>query len=68
MRELTDIELDEVAGGIGSIAVGSVNATGGNTVVVGVQANATSLAGGGVGKTNVAAGTDGVWIGNVRLS
>jgi len=64
LRELTDIELDAVAGGsIGVIAIGTFTSTT-NSAVVGVQANAGSIAGGGMGNTNVAAGNDGAWIGN----
>ena len=64
MRELTDIELNEVAGGaIGVIAIGTFTSTT-NSAIVGVSANAASMAGGGIGNANVAAGNDGVWIGN----
>ena len=63
MRELTDIELNEVAGGIDMIVIGSVTSTS-HSAVNGIQANAGSIAGGGMGNTNVAAGNDGAWIGN----
>ena len=51
MRELTDIELNEVAGGIGNVTTGIVNSTT-NSAVVGIQAN-TGI-NGGVGNWNVA--------------
>jgi len=61
--ELTEFELDAVAGGIGVIAIGSFTSTT-NSAVVGVQANTGSNAGGGIGNANVAVGNDGAWIGN----
>ena len=57
IRELTDIELNEVAGGIGVITT--------NCVVTGIQANAISIAGGGIGKTNVATGQQDDFIGTI---
>jgi phosphohistidine swiveling domain-containing protein len=44
MRELTDIELSEVAGGIGNVTTGIVTSTS-NSAVVGIQAN-TGINGG----------------------
>jgi hypothetical protein len=44
MRELTDIELNEVAGGIGNVTTGIVSSTT-NSAVVGIQAN-TGINGG----------------------
>ena len=44
MRELTDIELNEVAGGIGNVTTGIVTSTS-NSAVVGIQAN-SGIAGG----------------------
>ena len=57
MRELTDIELNEVAGGFGAIGIGTINSTT-NSTVVGTQAN-TGVNGGvnnglGSGGTTVA--------------
>jgi hypothetical protein len=64
IRELTDIELNEVAGGVDVIAIGSIHSTL-NSAVVGTVANAASMAGGGRDNTNVAAGNEGTWIGNI---
>ena len=64
IRELTDIELNEVAGGLDVLAIGLITVTK-NSAVVGVAANAASMAGGGIGNTNVAAGNEGTWIANI---
>jgi hypothetical protein len=65
IRELTDIELNEVAGGIGVIAIGTITGGTHNQAVVGVNAPSLSVAGGGIGNSNVAAGNDGAWIANI---
>jgi hypothetical protein len=65
IRELTDIELNEVAGGIDMIMIGSI--TGGTHMqtVIGVNAPALSVAGGGMGNSNVTAGNDAAFIANI---
>ena len=64
LRELTEFELDAVAGGNITFAIGAFASTT-NSAVVGVQANAGSIGGGGVGNTNNG-GTlnNGAWVGN----
>ena len=61
MRELTDIELNEVAGGDIAFAVGAFNSTT-NSAVVGVQANTGFN--GGVGNANAAIANDSAFLGN----
>jgi hypothetical protein len=65
IRELTDIELNEVAGGIGVIAIGTITGGAHNQAVNGTDATALAVAGGGIGNANVAAGNDGAWIRNI---
>ena len=61
MRELTDIEVNEVAGGNITFAVGSFTSTT-NSAVVGVQANTGFN--GGVGNANAAIANEAVFLGN----
>ena len=60
MRELTDIELNEVTGGAITFAIGSFTST--TNAVVGVQANTGFN--GGVGSANAAIGNDAAFVGN----
>ena len=61
MRELTDIEVNEVAGGDITFAVGSFTSTT-NSAVVGVQANTGFN--GGMRNANVALANNSVFLGN----
>jgi len=62
LRELTDIELDAVAGGsIGVIAIGTFTSTT-NSAVVGIQANTGFN--GGVDNANAAIANEAVFLGN----
>ena len=61
LRELTDIELDEVAGGVITFAVGSFTSTT-NSAVVGIQANTGFN--GGVDNANAAIANEAVFLGN----
>ena len=65
IRELTDIELNEVAGGIGVIAIGNIGPQTHNQATVGVNAPALSAAGGGVGNSNTAVANESAWIANL---
>lgn len=65
MRELTDIELNEVAGGVITFAIGTANSTT-NSTVVGTQAN-TGVNGGvnsGLGSGGTTVGGEFVFINN----